>query len=63
MWWGKKLYHFDKAKRQDKPVHDKCMECSHIYPKDNVNTNILNGNIILMRGHSSMTIHECLKSM
>lgn len=57
------MYHSDKAKRQDKPAHGKCMDCSRIYTQDNVNANILNRNIILMRGHSSMTIYECLKSM
>lgn len=25
------MYHSDKAKRQDKPVHGKCMDCSRIY--------------------------------
>lgn len=36
MCWGEKLCCFDKAKRQDKPVHGKSMACSNIYANDNV---------------------------
>lgn len=49
---GKKTCHFDKAKRQDKSVHGKCMECSHIDANDNVNTNVFIRNVIFMRSHS-----------
>lgn len=52
MCWGEKLCHFDKAKKQEKPVHGKYMEYSHIYANDNVNTNVSIRNVILMRSHS-----------
>lgn len=52
MCWGKKLCHFHKAKRQDKPGHGKCMECAYIYVNGNVNTNVLIMNVILMRNQS-----------